>query len=298
MPVIQSNVYVKTLADLIEETRAHLIGNAQDQLNTLSGPVDALATSIPVTYPTSLVSDGVRIDVETETMYVWNVGTGSFAVRRGDSGSVALPHAEGALVRLDPRWTGFRIQNAINETILSLNSNGLYQMKFAPPIPFVSCTSTYQLPADCDEIYSVTRKNTWGRQMVSGWRLDHDPISPTGRYLYLSGWDLCYGDTLLVTYKAPPQTLLYPADLASEISGLPESALDIIPMGAALRLAAGQAIQRTDYDAIADTAGSDAARVNDFLVAGNALRQMYRERISEEKKALRRRWPPGRTPSF
>jgi hypothetical protein len=258
--------------------------------------VDDLVTDIPVTYPINLVSDGVRIDVETETMYVWNVGSSSFTVRRGDGGSVALPHAIGTLVRLDPRWTGFRIQNAINETILALNSNGLFQMKTAPLIPYVSCANTYQLPADCDEIYSVTAISTWGRRMLPNWRLDHDPISPTGRYLYVSGFEGCYGESLLVTYKAPPQTLVYPADLAAEVSGLPESALDIIPMGAALRLAAGQAIERTDYDAIADTAGSDAARVNDFLVAGNALQQMYRARIGEEKRALRRRWPPGRTP--
>lgn len=297
MPTIPGYAGTKQLSDLIEETRAHLVGNANDRYNLLTSDVDTVATSLPMVNDVGLIPDGVRIDVGTETMYVWAADTnaGALTVRRGDGGSTATTHSAQDLVRINPRWTGWRILQAINAEILGLSSAGLFQIK-TQRYSWVTCQPTYPLPVDCDELYSVVRIGQIfpSRSPIENVSQVMDPTVPSGKLLYVNDRWLCPGDTLLVTYRAGLSALSALTDSVAAVTGLAESALDIIPMGAALRLDAGQAIERTNYDSISDTAAANLTHVSDMLNSPNDVRLLWQRRVAEEKRALRRKWPPIR----
>lgn len=295
MPTIPGYAGTKTLNDLIEETRAHLIGNANDRYNLLASDVDALTTTLPMVNAVDLIGDGVRVDIGTETMYVWaaNSSSGSLSVRRADGGSTATTHSAQDLVRINPRWTGWRILQAINSEILGLSSAGLFQVK-TQRIAWVTCQLAYELPVDCVELYSVVRIGSRfpARNPVENASQVMDPTVTSGKLLYVNDRWLCPGDTLLVTYRAGLSQLSALTDSVAATTGLPESALDIVPMGAALRLDSGQAIERTNYDSLSDTAAANATHTSDMLNSPSLIRALRQSRIAEEKRALRRAWPP------
>lgn len=295
MPTIPGYAGTKTLNDLIEETRAHLIGNAQDMYNLLASDVDALTTVLPMVNDPGSIGDGTRLDIGTEVIYVWaaNSQGSNVNTRRGDSGSIATPHSAQDLVRINPRWSSWRILQAINAEILGLSSAGLFQIK-TQRISWVSCQLAYELPVDCDELYSVVRIGSRfpARNPVENASQVQDPTVTSGKLLYVNDRWLCPGDTLLVTYRAGLSQVSALTDSVAATTGLPESALDIIPMGAALRLDAGQGIERTDYSSIADTAGASATHTSDMINAPSLVRALRQSRIGEEKRRQRRQWPP------
>ena len=93
-----------------------------------------------------------------------------------------------------------------------------------------------------------------------------------------------------VIYRTAFGTL---ADINEDVvstTGLPATAVDILSMGAAIRVAEGREIARVIPQGVSDTRRSTEVPMGNALQSASALRRSRSERISEEAARLRRQW--------
>src|SRR2546421_1536268 len=249
-----------TLAsDLIESTRRHLFTGAPEQLNKLSGSLTSSATTFNLTYSLGGIQAGTVVAIDLEEIFVWAVNSTSMSVTdctRGYNGTTAAAHASAAIVTVQPKFSQFRIFQALNDELLDLSSpqNGLYQIKTVD-ITFNPTRYGYDLTGvsdlvDVAEVRFRTAgpEKTWPK--IMSWSLERNMPS-TGTY-----GDFASGNALMiyrgafpglpihVRYKAPFAALTGLTNDVTAVSGLPATAIDIPPLGAAIRLVLGREIHR------------------------------------------------------
>jgi hypothetical protein len=292
------------LSDVVQATRDHLSGDDQALKNLLAQQLDTVSTSVVLTYGTANISPGMRITVGTEVMYVWanDPTQKTLTVQRGDQASTVQSHAAGHSIRISPRFTAFSIVREINNEIRALSSKGIFAMKELTLAP-VSTASSYNLAEDVDSVYEVIWTQGLARRRLTNWR--YEPTNdltnfPSGNLLYLQ--DVCDYTTsvnnvapnpapqLTVRYKTALSPVAFLSDSVAAVSGIPESAIDILALGAAINLAAGRAIEWTDGTSIQDSQAAQLIRTNDLLNAPNVLIKLRQQRIDDELKALRRKY--------
>jgi len=96
----------------------------------------------------------------------------------------------------------------------------------------------------------------------------------------------------MVTYTKKPSTLQYDTDDFAQLSGLPDSAREVIVLGAAYRTAMYLDLGRVP----AATAEADAQQTNDPIGSaaniGRMIQQMYQQRLLIEVRRLQEQYPP------
>lgn len=283
-------------SDLVAETRQHFLGGIRERKNKLNGEITAAATTVSFTYTASGVDEGSILTCGLERMYVWQASGTSAVVERGWDGTTAASHASGAIVAVDSRCDDFAIFRALNNELASLSSpeNGLYQVT-SVDVTSTSGTYGYDLAGVTNIIGSplavLSRSNSGGV-----W----DPIKP-GDYLYNpsadtddfpSGKSIMFydsytsGQPIRVLYRVPFTSLATLADNVQTVTGLPATANDILPLGAALQLALGRPMDRADLDAQGSTRRAEEVSAQDTLMATSLLRDRRSSRIAEEAARL------------
>lgn len=292
-------------SDWINAAHRRLQGSQHDSLNLLAADIGLLTTEIPLTYPLNAVRAGTLLSVDLEVMYVWEVNDAATTatVQRGWQGSTPAAHATETLVTVNPRYTDWAIFDALNSELRSLSVNGIYQIRTAD-ITAESGRLGYDLSmtgflsiAEIRWQLPGTVSKEWPE--LTDYTVDNDlPTSdfPSGTALFLTGELPAAQQTIRIRYRAALGALANLYDDVQIVTGVPATALDIPPLGAALRLAAGRPVGRSQYDAQGDTRRPDEVRVGDVLQAPSALRLEYQQRISEEAGRLRQQWPSRSRP--
>lgn len=287
-----------TAADLIEETRLHLTSGKNEQINELQADYTAGSGSMTFKHDLKGITPGATISVGLNTLYVVSITESSkvATVIAGQQGSADANVNAGTIVRVQPRWTDSRIFKELNNDLRSLSSPslGLYRQK-VKVITFSSLVAGYDLAADVISVDEV-------RVDMPGSVRDQPPIRsfevirqadtllfPSGVALRINepGWP---GRALRVKYRAPFASL---ASLASTVAstGLPDSAVDLPPMGAALRLIAVKEIARNQTEAQPDTRRAGEVPPGAVLGSYRGLAGMRAQRIEEERSRLRAQNP-------
>lgn len=287
-----------TCSDLIGATRRHLDSGQRPALDVLPSPVGLTDTVIPLTYATA-VSAGGYLTAGLEVMYVWSVDqtAKTATVQRGMIGSAPATHATGDLVFVNPRFTDWEIFCALNADLGSLTSNGIFQIR-SVDLTAVSGQRGYDFPFTGFQSVADIR---WQVQnsTVREWRDLEDytvelalPTTtfPSGQSLYLNGMLPTPGQEIRVRYRAALGTL---ADLTTTTAdiGLPDTATDLPPLGAAITVMAGRPVRRADLTSQGDTRRQDEVHVGDVVNATAALRQLRQVRVAEEAQRLAQQWP-------
>ena len=116
------------------------------------------------------------------------------------------------------------------------------------------------------------------------------PDFPNGCAVKLSagGWP---GQPVHVQYLAPFTRLVNQTDDLLAVAGVPQTAQDIVPMGAALRLAPPREIQRNTMGAQPDPRKAQEVPPNAIQASANALNILYLRRISQEQSRIKRAFP-------
>lgn len=290
--------------DLIEATKRHLYTGGREERNKLAADLNSSDVTLSVTYGLGGIQAGSKISVDLEDMHVWAAAaTNTVTVKRADFGSSAASHTTGAVVTVNPKFSDFDIFRALNETLRDLSSpqSGLFQVK-TTNLTYQAAIQGYDLTSvgsDFIGIHQVRWKVTdpslrWPRIKHFS-VLRNMPTTDFASSLALVVYESAVpGRTVNVSYKASFGLFSTAADNVLATTGLPSTAHDILPIGAAIRLTLGREIKRNFTEAQSDTRRAAEVPAGANLNAMRQLQAQYAERVAAESARLLAEYPVER----
>lgn len=288
-----------TFADIIDETTLSLTGytNRQDQATYLTAALTSTALTLTVADGTVLTRGIVEIDEEL----IWidsfdrttNIATIP-AYGRGFRNTEPAPHTVGTRVTIAPSFPRSVIRKNINLAIDGVYPDlfGTYYTTFT----FQAARTTYTLPQEAIDVIGASWQ-TIGPSLewlpIRHYRMDKmaNPLTWNSGKTVSIREGIIPGRTVMVTYTKKPSNLQFDTDDFDQ-TGLPESAREVIILGAAYRTAAYLDMGRVP----AATAEADSQQTNDPIgSAANISRymyQLYQQRLQVEVRRLQEQFPP------
>lgn len=288
-----------TFVDLIDEVNLSLTGytNRQDQATYLLGNITSTATSFQVADGTVLTRGLVEIDDELIWVDKFDRTTNTATVApygRGFRNTDASAHTAGTRVTIAPSFPRSVIRKSINQAIDAIYPDlfGTYYTQF----PFVAARTTYALPQEAIDVLGISWQAI-GPSLewlpIRHYRVDRmaNPITwNTGKTISITD-GIVPGRTIMITYTKKPSTLQYDTDDFT-MTGLPESAREVIILGAAWRIVAYLDLGRIP----AATAEADAQQSQDPIGSATNLSrymyQLYQQRLAVEVRRQQEQYPP------
>lgn len=311
MPIPAGPSGVATVATWVSRTRGHLMSGRQEARNTLAANYSAGAGVLTLSQQLGAIVPGVRLSIDLNTFYVISVTGVTATVIGGQEGSADVGATSGTLVRVAPRFTDFEIAEALLGELDDLSSpdNGLFQVSTLN-LTSSSAVGGYDLSgllSDPIDIYSVRAQGygtalDWVEVPRSEYRLDRmadTAVFPSGYALQLYRTQTTDGLTLRVIYRRgfdAPALPLGAEDLATDLAttGLPASAWDIPPMGAAMRLVLTTEIKRNFTESQGDTRRAGEVQAGARAASMRPLAALRAQRIMAESGRLTSAYPDRR----
>lgn len=278
-----------TLATMTDQVLAEIASYVKNQesITAVTQPVTASATTIDLD-DVKAVSKGT-VEIGDELIYVKRtIPTSSQIVvipgGRGWRGTTATTHAVNTLVRNNPVFPRVQVQRAINETIKGINLMVLANHSFN----FTGVQYAYVLPTDVVDVTGVSWNppdvtKVW--PLLKRWRIDrnyYDENTQTTRTALVMHEAVQSGRDVRVQY------VRYPTQMASASStyastGLPESAQDVVRLGAMWRLVStidpGKVVMSSPSGEIVDAqvGAGESTNISRYLF------QLFQVRLTEER---------------
>jgi hypothetical protein len=297
-----------TLGQMIDEVLINLSGYTyqQDRSTYLRTAVSTLTS--PSTSPTILslgdtsnVGKGI-LEVDEELMWVDSfdrVGNTATVAPygRGYLGTVAATHAADAKVTISPIFPRYVVKKAINDTIRAMGAS-LLSVK-QTTFTFNAAINTYEFEnLNIENILTMSWQDTGpSKEWIRIKRWDFDPLADVDTWgsgsqtVTIYDW-ITPGRTVKVMYATPPTALDANTDVFTTVTGYPESARDIVVLGAAYRLLAyldparaGQISPQADETDGKRPYGASAS-------ATKQLFALYSQRLNEEVATQQNQYPP------
>lgn len=288
-----------TLAALIEQTRAHLLGNTRPEINQLSAPYTAGGTSLTFTHPMMSIVAGADIEVGTEILRVMSVSGQIATVIGAQLGSTAANHAANDVALINPRFPAHRIVTDLNNALQDLSGEGLYR-EIAIDVTFNAAVSGYDLTssvaANVLDILEVRYKQTGSTKrfplinQFSLMRGMNTADFPSGTAVVVDGGGFP-GLPLRIRYSSTFTELSALTDDVTSTGGLAATADALPPIGAAIRQMMGRDVKRSFLEAQPDT--RRAAEVPPGVAQGSitTLRRMWDAGVGAERMRQLKRYP-------
>lgn len=290
-----------TFGTMTDEVARKLAGFTlrQDRQTHLKTAISVSSTTIEIASATNISNGVIQIDDELIYIESYDRVNGTLTVPpygRGYNGTKVSSHQAGSRVIISPTFPSIDIKQAINETVLAvfpkLYVTGSYTFTYN------AAQSTYALPNDVETVLAVSYESTGPSKQwipVRSWRVD--PMANTNafnsRNSITVGNAIQVGRTVQVFYTAAPTPMSNNADDFSVVTGLPESAKDVIVLGAQWRMitnvdpgrltfGSAEADQQSQIAGRAYGAGTSASK---YLLA------LYDKRLAEEARKMNDRNP-------
>jgi len=289
---------VSTVSQILTRTQRQLMSGTIEARNKLSASVTATGTSVSLTYDLNSVREGAVIQVDSELMYVWEVGAGTktATVERGFNGSTAASHASGAVVVVNPKFPRAQLFEALNDELMDLCSpmNGLYDVKTLD-FNYNSSKRQTNIPMTGDVIDLIEVRYRYiatDYKLVNNVKLLRDlPTKDFGSGYGLQIDSLIPSSTVRVTYKIPFARVGLESDDLQDIAGYPESAEDILVMGIQIRAVAPREIKRNFTESQGETRRAEEVPTGAIAGSITNLLRLRRDRITAEAARLNRQYP-------
>jgi hypothetical protein len=290
---------VTLFADLIDETALSLTGytSRQDQATYLTAGINSTQLTLQVQDGTVLTRGLLEIDDELIWVDSFNRTTNTATIApygRGFRNTEPSAHSAGARVTVSPSFPRSVIRKNLNQAIDAIYPDlfGVYYSTFI----FQAARTTYALPQEAIDILGLSWQ-TIGPSLewlpIRHYRVDRmaNPIVwNTGKTISISD-GIIPGRTVQATYTKKPTQLQYDTDDFT-MTGLPDSAREVIMLGAAYRTAAYLDMGRVP----AATAEADSMQQQDPIgSAANISRyfyQLYQQRLQIEVRRQQEMYPP------
>lgn len=291
-----------TFGDLIERTKQYLYSGHRVARNRLTSDVGVSDDTLTFDFPLGEVSEGSRITIGLESMWVWEINPTerTVTVERGFEGTGVTSHAAGVIAEVDAPFPTPWVAHAINEDLsdLSSPSNGLFAVDsvdftYQASIDTYSIDGSVMLDQPLDVRYEARGADrSWPR--VPRYQLLREMPSvnfadEAAIFLPCGGPD--QGATVRVWFKTAFGALSDLDDDVEQVSGLRERAHDIPPLGAAWRLLSGRPVKRSLTETQGDTRRAAEVTAAEVRAAPANLFQLRSERVAAEAGQLTREWP-------
>ncbi len=202
--------------------------------------------------------------------------------------------AYGKQVIVKPTYPRNNIKKAINDTVRAVGDTlfgtGTYTFEYTP------AQITYALPDGVEKVLAVAWQSIGPTEEwypVRSWRID--PMANTTEFnsnISLSIYDtIVPGRTVQVFYTTNPDTFEIDQDDYEDVTGLPLSCKDVIVYGAAYRMASMIDPGRLTLTAPEADIQSNKIPLNAGTNAARYLLALYTQRLDEESRKLRDRYP-------
>ena len=286
--------------DWINSTRSYLMSGYAEERNKLSTAYTAGDTTLTFTYPLGGIRPGARLCIGLNTFYVWSVDGQVATISAGEDSSTDANAASGSVVKVSPRFTDNEIWKALKDDLydLSAPSSALFDTGTID-LTYNAIVNGYDL-SSADNLISIyeVKYLTPGPQMdnprinSNGWRLNRDAITsqfPSGISLQL--FQPAYpGYNVRIVYR---KYFTIPSSITTDVSttGLLDSALDLPPLGAAIRLMAGREIKRNFTESQGDTRRAGEVAPGAVMQSVRNLQVLRQQRIAAEAGRLDALYP-------
>lgn len=277
-----------------------LLSGQREEHNRLNGALDSSTTSVVFEFELGPIKAGAVVSAGTERMYVWSVSesTKTATVQRGWEGTTAAAHTDGTVATVNARFPNDVVLDRMNDELRSLSSpmNGLFKMETVD-LTFNAAVEGYNLTGATDlvEIYDVRFQQAGA---VKDWpRSQHwDFQASMGTGEFASGFALWVqegepGQKVRVWYKAPFTVLSDLSDDVETVSGLPDTAIDLLELGTVMRLSATRDAKRNFIEAQPSSRRAGEVPNGAWMDTTAGLRALRRDRIAEERSRLRALYP-------
>lgn len=287
-----------TVAQIINRTQRQLLSGVVEERNKLAALINATTDTVTLTFDVAGISSGTTIEVDSEQMYIWAVSEASktATVERGFNGTVPASHLSGAIVIVNPRFPRAQILEAINDELADLSSpmNGLFQVKILD-LNYNGSDRQINLPSVAGVIDIIEVRNRYissDYQQVRNVKLLRDmPTKDFGSGLALQFDQGVRAGDIRVTYRSPFTKLTVETENIQSNGGFPESAEDLLVIGAQIRLVAPREVKRNFTESQGETRRSDEVGAGAVAASVTNLIRMRRDRITAEAAKLTRQYP-------
>lgn len=288
-----------TFKEMVDEVILNLQGFTlrQDRSTHLTANITSSATSITVASADNIAKGMIQIDDELIWVDSYNKSTGVITVPpygRGYLGTTKSSHTSGTQVIIKPTYPRFNVKKAINDTVHAvfptIFSTSTYTFTYNPS------KISYALPNDVETVLAVSWQSIGPTEEwypARSWRVD--PMANTTEFNSnnsLSIYDsIVPGRTVQVFYTTQPDTFEIDQDDFEDVTGLPLSCKDVIIYGAAYRMASMIDPGRLTLTAPEADIQSNKIPLNAGTNAARYLLALYQQRLDEESRKLRDRYP-------
>lgn len=289
-----------TFNSLVDEVIHNLGGftQAHDAMTSLTNAVTASDTTIVVKDASSF-SRGV-MEIDSELLFIEKVDLAANAITvapwgRGFRGTTAAAHSANARVTMSPTWPRATVEREINNVI-----RGLYPWLYGvttTTLTYDINQFAYGIPADVEKVLEVKvrvpgSQRNWER--VRHW--DYDMAAdvtdfPTGKAVEILSAGIPDAAQVILVYAKRPTVLSAAGDVFSTVSGLQESAKDLVVLGACARLAPYMDAARLPAKSAAADELDQPRQLGTAVQLAREFRQQYTQRLLEEQKSLQERYP-------
>jgi hypothetical protein len=291
-----------TFSQMTSEVQSNLQGYSlrQDRITWVAtaGGITATDLSIQIGSADNLAKGIVQIDNELIWVNSFDRQTLTLNVApgfgRGYMGTTPSPHAQYAQVILTPTFPVTMIQQAINDSINSLYPK-LFQVS-STTFTYNAAQIAYPLPDDArDVLYGSWQTPGPSREWlpINRWRIDRMAnVAAFNTTKTVNLYEkIVPGRTVQIYYSTIPSNLTNDNDDFAGVTGLPESARDVVTLGAAYRLLSYIDTGRINLSSaeadLADTKLPSTAGAS----ASKYIFALYQQRLQEESTKLQDRFP-------
>lgn len=288
-----------TLQTWVDTTRRHLMSGRQEQRNTLLGAYTAGSGVLTFSTEIEGIVPGSRLSIGLNNFYVISVNSAgkSAVVLGGQDGTTDANALAGVMVRVNPRFTDFELMTELQNDLVDLSApgNGLYQITTVALTGDLGVVgNNFAAPANFVDIYKITVANSsvgayndWSELDQINWRLDRNAsttVFPAGYSLQIF-WPVSTGSAIRVQCRAG---FTVPTALTDNLTttGLPTTAYDIPPLGAAMRLMAPREIKRNFTESQGDSRRASEVGAGAVANSFRSLGALRAQRIASEAARL------------
>lgn len=312
---------MSTLQTWVDATRRHLLAGRVVERNTLAANYTAGSGTMTFTNTLGGIVAGSMISIGLNTLYVAAVtpSSNTATVIGGQDGSTDANASSGSLVRVNPRFTDFAIADALTWELADLSSpaNDLYRVAYVD-LSVSDTTVGYDLAGvtnliDIIEVRAHNSASTMKDYTVAdklNYRLNRTAdgsVFPSGLSLQVMDTTgnligTSWGLSLLGTGTTRAVRVIYktaftaPVNLTDDLTttGLPTTAWDIPPIGAAARLMMPMEVRRNDLTAQGDSRRANEVPPGAELNAARTLMTWRSQRVAAESARLAAAYPAKR----
>jgi len=291
-----------TLKDMVDEVRSNLAGYTmrQDRITYLANPTGISTTdkSIVIGSSSNLAKGIIEIDDEL----IWvdsfdktsNTLTAIPGFGRGYANTSPAPHSRYAQIILAPTFPRVNIKQAINDTINAVFPK-LWTVQ-STTFTFNPAVTTYALPDDARDVLSVTWQVVGPSKEwlpVTSWRSDRmaNAAAFNSNKTITIHDAITAGRTVQVWYTAQPNTLDANTDEFGDVTGLPDTARDVITLGASARLLSYVDAGRLNLTSAESDIADGKLPSNAGSSASKYIYALYQQRLNEESIRQQGQYP-------